>query len=79
MGPIYLFMERSFEPPARFEQVEPERGGRLGVTKMPSLSRYCCIEWNACKNRSERGSSAGPTGAPERRSQGESQWWLITL
>ena len=21
-------MERSFEPPARFEQVEPERGGR---------------------------------------------------
>ena len=35
MGPIYLFMERSFEPPARFEQVKPERGGRLSRKSGP--------------------------------------------
>ena len=33
MGPIYLFMERSFEPPAQFEQVELERGGRSSLIK----------------------------------------------
>ena len=40
MGPIYLFMERSFEPPAWFEQVEPERGGRLCSQRVASRVRH---------------------------------------
>ena len=30
-------MERSFEPPARFEQVEPERGGRKSNIALPEV------------------------------------------
>ena len=41
MGPIYLFMERSFEPPAQFEQVRTGARGAM-KSRRGARKKECC-------------------------------------